>query len=163
MNTSAGCGNIDAFFAPFVGADNAEQFAQRCDEWFVRWAVGLGAGLRNVRRAAQVNAIVLAKLNKKFAEDVGALRLLLALRVECLVCRFCWLGFLALDTPRQGLQQLFRVVKIAAPQEPCAFAGEAKGGIGGKLIVGNGNLLRRRCAAFGSAISPSTSRRFRSS
>ena len=47
------------------------------------------------------------------------------------------------DAARHRLQQLARVLEIAAPEHRRAFAGEAIGGIGGHPVVADHDALRR--------------------
>jgi hypothetical protein len=78
-----------------------------------------------------------------------ALRLRLPVQDERVERRGCALGRLALETARHGLQQLARVLEVAAPQQRGAFACEAVGGIGRRVMVGEHDAFRRRHARFG--------------
>jgi len=55
---------------------------------------------------------------------------------------------LALGAARERVQQLARILKIAAPQHRGAFARQAVRGIGSDAVVGDKNALRRRGSAL---------------
>ena len=64
------------------------------------------------------------------------------------LCRLLRLARLVVDAPRDRLQQLARVLEIAAPEDRGTLAGQAVGGIGGHLVIAGHDALRRRIAAF---------------
>lgn len=68
--------------------------------------------------------------------------------IKCLGGRCRGFAGLAVDAAREGLQQLFGILKIAAPHEPRSFAGQAIGRVGGGAIVGDDYAFRRRDCIF---------------
>ena len=68
--------------------------------------------------------------------------------IKCLGGRCLGFAGLAVDSAREGLQQLFGILKIAAPHEPRSFAGQAIGRVGGGAIVGDDYAFRRRDCIF---------------
>jgi hypothetical protein len=140
----AQCGHFDAVLAPFKSTDHALQGAQRDHRRLpIGRAKGLRASLLGVGGAAQRDAVVTVQFDQHLAQHAGALGLRLAVGVKSRTGhrRGC-IGFFAfgllrfVDAPRQGLQQLAGVVKVAAPQQARALAGQAVSRIGGQGVVG---------------------------
>ena len=126
-----------------MGADDAEQFSKRSDEGFVGRATGLDVSLSYIRRAAQIDAVIVVKVEQQHAQRSRALRLGSSMMIKCLGGRCRGFAGLAVDSAREGLQQLFGILKIAAPHEPRAFARQAISCVGGHAIVGNDDAFRR--------------------
>jgi hypothetical protein len=117
MDARAQRRHLDAVPAPFVGADDAQQLAQRTDIRLGRLAMRLRAGFHHIRRAAQRNHMTGFERNEQHAQRAGTLRLRQTVLVEGVAHRRRRLARLAIDAPRQGLQQLPRILEIAAPQQ----------------------------------------------
>ncbi len=159
MDARAQGGDLDAFLAPLMGADDALQFAQRGHERRVIVAIGFAAGLPHVGRAPQRNAVIGVEGQQQHVEDAGALRLRLAMQMEGFGRAgggFCGLAglaglaaVLAIGPARQRLQQLPRILEVAAPQDGRAFARQPVSRIGRQGIVAGHHAPGRRGAAFG--------------
>lgn len=142
--------NRHALLAPFVRADEPEQFAQRHHRRRAARPVRFLARGAHVGRAAQRNRVVAVERDQQHAERACALRLRETVQVECLDARGgLRLLRLALDAPRHRLHELARILEIALPDERGALAREAIGGVGRQAVVGGHRALRRRYAGFG--------------
>ena len=89
--------------------------------------------------------------DQQHRERTGALQLRQAVAVELFggrAWRF-WFLALVLKATHQRLQQLARVLVVAAPQQSGAVERKAKGDVRGHRVVGDDDLLRRRPAALG--------------
>ena len=155
--------NVHAFFAPFMGTDQTEQFAQRSHRggcFRIGCAIGFTAGQPHVGCARQRHAVVCVERNQQHAQHARALRTGLTIQMKGLRKRHRWRHHrrtaagdacrarLAIGARGQCVQQLARVVEVAAPQQRGAFAGMVIGGVGRHAIVGDDDLLVRRRAAF---------------
>ncbi|MCY1301610.1 hypothetical protein D9M68_739680 [compost metagenome] len=151
--------DLHAFPAPFVGADHAQQLAQRRHIGLAGGAVGLFTGFAHIGRAAQRHAVVGLERQQQHAQRAGALRLRQPVQVEGLgggagralglLARPAGLLRLALGAPCHGVEQLARVLEVAAPQQGSALAGEPVGGVGAGGVVGDHHAARRRVAGLG--------------
>jgi hypothetical protein len=160
--------NLDTFLAPLVRTHHAREFTQR--DRAVRAVPGrpgvgipgFGAGVPEVRRPAQRHGVVGRQRNDQHAQHPGPLRLRLAVQVKRL-CRGGWcrgLGTgtgggraggparLAIRPAGQRLQQLAGIVKVAAPQQGRALAGQTVGGVGAHRVVGQHHAPWRRGTTF---------------
>lgn len=142
-------GYLDALLAPFVRADQAEQLAQRHDRRRVGRAVRLFARGAHVGGAAQADRVIGFEPDQQHAERAGALRLGLAMQVERVERRRGGFARLAIRAAGHRLQQLPRILEIASPKQPDAFARLAIGDVGRRAVVGDRHALRRRIAGFG--------------
>ena len=82
MDAAADRRDLDALAAPLVRADETQQLPQRDDRGPVTGAVGLLAGLPDVGRASQRDAVVLVERDQQHAQRACALRLGLAVQIE---------------------------------------------------------------------------------
>src|SRR6185369_9625932 len=143
---------LDTFLAPLVRADQAQQFAQRRHR---RLAVGgpprLQASLTQVRPARKRNAVVAFQCDQQPAQRARSLALRLAVQVEGFGGR-CGhrsrFARFAVGAAGHRLQQLPRVLKVAAPQQRRAFAGEPVSGVGGERVVHDLDTLGCRHTRF---------------
>ena len=149
--------NLDALLAPLVRADQAEHLTQRHHRRLRRAARTLP---RRRRCTSGARRSGIAYCSSSGSSSIASVRA----RCDCASrCRlkvsigegggvssaffFAFFG-LCFDTARDRLQQLARVLEIAAPQDRRAFARQAIGRIGGHLVVADHDALRRRVAAF---------------
>ena len=151
-----------ALLAPFKGADQAQQLAQRGHRSrAVGRAPGLGAGQPHVGRAAQRDAVVAVERDQDLRQHARALRLRLAVAVKGCARRFdshrrrrrCRgaAGLAprhAVGAPRQRQQQQAGVLEVAAPEQPTAFAGQPVGDVSSGGVVGQHHACRWRRGAF---------------
>lgn len=157
--------DLDALPAPFVGADEREEFAQR-DEGGGRvralgavcgfrggglaGAVRPGAGLADVGGAMQRDGEGRVERNQQHAQDAGAVILGRAVHME----RLGGIGGrrlarAAVDAAGQRRQQLAGVVEVAAPQQRGALAGEFVGVVGLRPVVRDDDAAGWRGAILG--------------
>ena len=152
-------GDLHALLAPFMRADHAQQLTQRDHTGrAIGRAPGLGAGLAPVGRAAQGDGVVASYRYQQRAQRARALRLRLAVQVKALgrggpgqLLRGLGgcLGVLAVGAAHQGLQQLARILEVAAPQQGRALAGQAVGAVGAQRVVGRLHAGGRGGATLG--------------
>ena len=150
-------GNFHADATPFMRAGHAQQFAQRgdrCARGGVRRTPRFGAGLLDIGGAAQRNAVVRIEGQQQHAQHARSLRLGQPVLVKGVGDRHCRGGLFALarghlvGAARQRLQQLPGVVKVAAPEQGRALAGQSVGGVGSGGVVGQDDALGRWRAAL---------------
>ncbi len=144
--------DLDALLAPLVGADQAEQFAHRGHIGRRGRAVDLRAGLSHLGRAAQRHRVAGVERQQQHAQRARALRLRQPVLVERLGHVGRRLGRalgLAVGAAGHGLEQLARVLEVAAPEQGHAFAGQPERRVGGRLVIGNHHALWRRQAGLG--------------
>ena len=153
-----------SLFAPFVRADHAQQVAQAGHAGTIlrpHRAPGFGAGLARIGCAAQGDAVVGVEGQQHHGQHACPLRLRLAVQVKTVGRRHGRLvdgrtfgrTLFALgrfvDAPGQRLQQLAGVLKIAAPKQGRAFAGQVVGVIGRGGVIGQHHAFGWRGATLG--------------
>ena len=142
--------HFNAFFAPLKRANGPLQAAQGNHGCLpVGRAKGLQAGLFGIRGAPQIRAVIGIQLNQDLAQDAGALGLRLAVSmkyctgdhggIRVLLFDADFFGFV--DAPSQCLEQLTGVLKITAPQQARAGAGQPVGSVSGHGVVGQHHML----------------------
>ena len=83
MNSAACFRNLDAFRAPLVRTDHAEQRSQRCDRCSLRGTEGLRAGLPDIGRSSQRNRVVVVERDQQRVQRARPLRPGLPVEMEC--------------------------------------------------------------------------------
>ena len=163
-----------ALLAPLIGADHAQQLAQRHRLHTGITAgrtPGLGAGFAPVGCTAQLHAVIGLQRHQQAVQHPRALPLGLAVQVEGLgradrlrararLAPACGLagrlarglaGRLArglVQAALERIQQVPRVLEVSLPQQGRALARQAVGGIGGQGVVRHHHAARRGQAAF---------------
>ena len=155
-----------ALLAPLIGADHAQQLAQRHrlhTGITAGCAPGLGAGFAPVGRTAQLHAVIGLQRHQQAVQHPGALALGLAVQVEGLgradrlrgrarLAPACGLaGRFArglVQAALERIQQVPRVLEVSLPQQGRTLARQAVGGIGGQGVVRHHHAAWRGQAAF---------------
>ena len=117
---------------------------------------GLCTRLHGIGRAAQWDFVVSVKRHQYHAQHAGALGFGLTSQVKHLghgflhddLISFGGLGFDIVQATFQCLDQMAGVLKVAAPQQAHAFAGQAVGAVGAGGVVGQHHAFRCSSAAF---------------
>ena len=138
-----------ALAAPFVGAHDAQQLAQRLHIVRRYRAVCLQAGGPHIGRAAQRQAVVGVERQQQATQQAGTLALRLALRRKGLGQRGGGTGRARqplVQSATQGLQQVAGVLVVAHPQQGGAGVQQAVGGVGRQGVVGQLHSGRWRVA-----------------
>ena len=156
MDAAADRRDLDSLDAPLVRADEAQQLAQRGDRGPFSRAVGFRAGLPDVGRATQRNAVVRVERHQQHAQRARTLRPRLAMEMEGFgrrrgrrgCGRLFRLARPAVGATRQRNQHLARVLEVAPPQQRGALAREAVRVVGRHAVVGDDHALRGRRAAL---------------